>query len=113
MKNIWKWILRNIGFVVLAGIGVIKFVNYFLSSSKVENVDSPLPFQKSKADEGEILVIDKDTLVTVKLPDGVKNKNVKAVQINNKENKVQVEVKHEKIPVDNSVNDFDPRDFDI
>jgi len=107
MKNIITWI-KTI-FAAIAGVffSIMLFtvVKKYYYVKKKQNIESPLPFIKDKKNINTIYVKKDNEWSEVRLPQTIDNQNVKAVQINNCKNVVEVKLKHETIDFSSYIGD--------
>lgn len=114
LDKIKKWFLRNWLMItaLLSSYFIIKTVLKTIAE-KIDNVESPVYFIKDKDNEGVIFIKKDKEFIEVKLPDDVSNKDVLAVQLNKETQKVEVEIKHEKITFNNNNNTAGSSNLDL
>ena len=112
MKINWKKIKKYIKLaLVFIGMALTAILAYKVRKAIIGKVDEESNFWTIPGDDNHIRVVNKKTgkLETVKLPDGVSSKKVRAVELD--KNSVKVEVLHEQVdrrntdPIDNSALD--------
>ena len=101
--------------IFLASIGLIfTSVNIIKKKAiKVDEIKSPEPFIRDKKNDNIIKIRKNNIWSEVVLPEGMKNKDVKAVQNSSYTNGVKVKVKHEKINFSNIDNGNNSNTLDI